>query len=98
MSRMSLPPGTYGCAQTRPDANRKIASDFIIRSLYTPARALACILSCMQPKPEKETPKDERTPTEEQVNMKDTVAQRSDKKGTKIEDLAGTGEQDSQGG
>jgi hypothetical protein len=36
--------------------------------------------------------------TEEQVDMKDTVPQRIDRKGTKIEDLAGTGEQDSQGG
>lgn len=52
----------------------------------------------MQPKPEKVTPLDQRTPTEEQVNMKDTVAQRSDKKGTKLEDLAGTGETDTQGG
>ena len=36
--------------------------------------------------------------TEEQVDMKGTVPQHSDRKGTKIEDLAGTGEQDSQGG
>ena len=36
--------------------------------------------------------------TEEQVDMKDTVGQRIDRKGTKLEDLAGTGEQDSPGG
>jgi hypothetical protein len=36
--------------------------------------------------------------TEQEVDMKDTVPQRVDKKGTKVEDLAGTGEQDSQGG
>jgi hypothetical protein len=36
--------------------------------------------------------------TEQQVDMKDTVPQRIDKKGTKIEDLAGTGEGDSPGG
>jgi len=41
---------------------------------------------------------EEHRPTEEEVDMKDTVPQRSDNKGTKIEDLAGTGEQDSQGG
>ena len=37
-------------------------------------------------------------PTEDQVDMKDTVPQRINNKGTKIEDLAGTGEQDSPGG
>ena len=36
--------------------------------------------------------------TEKQVDMRDTVPQRIDKKGTKIEDLAGTGEGDSPGG
>jgi hypothetical protein len=36
--------------------------------------------------------------TEEQVDMKDTVGQRIDRKGTKLEDIAGTGEQDSPGG
>ena len=36
--------------------------------------------------------------TEEQVDMKHTVGQRIDRKGTKLEDLAGTGEQDSPGG
>ena len=36
--------------------------------------------------------------TEDQVDMKDTVPQRINKQGTKIEDLAGTGEQDSKGG
>lgn len=61
-------------------------------------RPFACILQGMQPKPQKSTPINERTPTEDQVDMKGTVGQRSDNKGTKIEDLAGTGEQDSQGG
>jgi hypothetical protein len=37
-------------------------------------------------------------PTEEEVDMRATVPQRTDRKGTKIEDLAGTGEQDSPGG
>jgi hypothetical protein len=36
--------------------------------------------------------------TEEHVNMRDTVPQRIDKKGTKIEDLAGTGQHDGSGG
>jgi len=36
--------------------------------------------------------------TENQVDMKDTVPQRIDQKGTKVEDLAGTGEHDSEGG
>lgn len=36
--------------------------------------------------------------TEQQVDMKDTVPQRIDKKGTKVEDIAGTGEGDSPGG
>jgi Domain of unknown function (DUF4342) len=36
--------------------------------------------------------------TEEQVDMKGTVGQRIDRKGTKVEDLAGTGKQDSPGG
>ena len=36
--------------------------------------------------------------TEEEVDLRDTVPQRIDKKGTKVEDLAGTGEQDSPGG
>ncbi len=35
---------------------------------------------------------------EEQVDMKDTVGQRIDNKGSRVEDLAGTGEQDSPGG
>jgi len=50
--------------------------------------------------------KDQRAPlpdrhvgaTEEQVDMKDTVPQRIDKQGHKVEDMAGTGEHDSQGG
>lgn len=36
--------------------------------------------------------------TEDQVDMADTVPQHSDDHGTKIEDLAGTGEHDSLGG
>jgi hypothetical protein len=36
--------------------------------------------------------------TENKVDMKDTVPQHFDRKGTKIEDIAGTGEHDSQGG
>ena len=36
--------------------------------------------------------------TEDQVDMKDTVAQRVDQKGTKLEDIAGTGGHDSMGG
>jgi hypothetical protein len=49
---------------------------------------------------------DQRTPlkdrhvgaTEDQVDMKDTVPQRINKQGDKLEDMAGTGEHDSQGG
>jgi|GEM_PF-1309845 hypothetical protein len=36
--------------------------------------------------------------TEDQMDMKGTIPQRSDRLGTKIEDLAGTGEHDSKGG
>ncbi|HKE21784.1 MAG TPA: hypothetical protein VKB88_05295 [Bryobacteraceae bacterium] len=36
--------------------------------------------------------------TEDQVDMRDTVPQRIDNKGTKVEDKAGTGEHDSAGG
>jgi hypothetical protein len=36
--------------------------------------------------------------TEDQVDLKDTVPQRINRQGTKIEDLAGTGEQDAPGG
>jgi hypothetical protein len=36
--------------------------------------------------------------TEDQVDMRDTVPQRTDRFGTKIEDLAGTGNGDSPGG
>ena len=36
--------------------------------------------------------------TEDQIDMRDTVPQRIDRKGTKIEDEAGTGEHDSSGG
>ena len=36
--------------------------------------------------------------TEEQVDMRDTIPQRNDRFGTKVEDLAGTGEFESSGG
>ena len=36
--------------------------------------------------------------TEDQVDMRDTIPQRIDKKGSKIEDAAGTGTHDSSGG
>jgi hypothetical protein len=36
--------------------------------------------------------------TEDQVDHKDTIPQKINKRGTKIEDEAGTGEQDSPGG
>ena len=36
--------------------------------------------------------------TEDQMDIRGTVPQRIDKFGTKIEDMAGTGEQDSPGG
>jgi hypothetical protein len=36
--------------------------------------------------------------TEDQMNSQGTVPQRVDSHGTKVEDLAGTGEQDSPGG
>ena len=53
-----------------------------------------------------ETPPAEHAPatdasvgaTESTMDMKDTLAQRVDKKGTKLEDLGGTGEHDSKGG
>ena len=38
------------------------------------------------------------TPTEEQVSMKDTVGQRIDSHGTKVEDLGGVGGHDAKGG
>lgn len=41
---------------------------------------------------------EEHLPTEEMVDMKDTVPQKNDKCGTKVEDIAGTGEHDSEGG
>jgi hypothetical protein len=37
-------------------------------------------------------------PTDEQVDMKNTVAQRIDSRGTKVEDLGGVGEHDAKGG
>jgi hypothetical protein len=52
----------------------------------------------------KETPKPRKRKlsgigaTENQVDTRDTVPQRIDKHGTKIEDIAGTGEHDSSGG
>ena len=36
--------------------------------------------------------------TEDQVDMRDTLGQRIDKIGTKLEDLAGTGQIDASGG
>lgn len=36
--------------------------------------------------------------TEDQMDMRGTIPQRIDRIGTKVEDLAGTGEQDSPGG
>jgi hypothetical protein len=36
--------------------------------------------------------------TEDQVDQRDTVPQRIDRVGTKIEDLAGTGQHDAEGG
>jgi hypothetical protein len=36
--------------------------------------------------------------TEDQIDLRDTVPQRIDRWGTKVEDLAGTGEHDSSGG
>jgi hypothetical protein len=36
--------------------------------------------------------------TEDQMNMRGTVPPRIDSRGSKVEELAGTGEQDSQGG
>ena len=57
----------------------------------------------MEPKRVPETkPKDRKLSgigaTEDETDMKDTVPQRIDGKGTKVEDLAGTGEHDSAGG
>ena len=54
------------------------------------------------PYPRVTEPPDRKFPahrsTEEEVDMRHTVPQRNDKKGTKIEDLAGTGEVDAAGG
>jgi hypothetical protein len=36
--------------------------------------------------------------TEDQMDSRDTIPQRIDRKGTKVEDLAGTGQVDSPGG
>ena len=36
--------------------------------------------------------------TEDNVNMRDTVPQRINRRGSKVEDIAGTGEQDAKGG
>ena len=36
--------------------------------------------------------------TEDQMDSRDTIPQRIDRKGTKVEDLAGTGQHDSPGG
>ncbi len=48
--------------------------------------------------PEERKKSDGAGATEDEVNLKDTVPQRIDKDGTKVEDLAGTGEHDSSGG
>lgn len=40
----------------------------------------------------------DRKATEDQVDMRDTIPQRNDRFGTKIEDLAGTGSHDGSGG
>ena len=48
------------------------------------------------------TPQDQKLSgigaTEEQVDMRDTLGQRIDRVGTKLEDLAGTGQIDASGG
>ena len=48
------------------------------------------------------TPQDQKLSgigaTEEQVDMRDTLGQRIDQVGTKLEDLAGTGQIDASGG
>jgi hypothetical protein len=51
----------------------------------------------MREKPPIES-EEEHPPTEEMVDMKDTVPQRVDPKGTKVEEIAGTGKHDSSGG
>jgi hypothetical protein len=51
-----------------------------------------------EPKRKQEAKESHEGATEEQVDMKDTVPQRINRIGEKIEDLAGTGEQDSKGG
>ncbi len=54
--------------------------------------------------PENDSPKDKTGKlsnigaTEDQIDIRGAVPQRIDRKGTKIEDLAGTGEHDSAGG
>ena len=52
----------------------------------------------IQPPLPQTLPEGPHTPTEEQVDMRATIGQRIDKKGTKIEDEAGTGQIDSEGG
>lgn len=44
------------------------------------------------------TPTEHYGATEDQVNMRGSIPQRIDRRGTKVEDLAGTGQHDSQGG
>jgi hypothetical protein len=56
-----------------------------------------------EPKPVEATKTHERKlsgigATEEQMDSRDTIPQRIDRKGTKVEDLAGTGQHDSPGG
>jgi hypothetical protein len=53
--------------------------------------------------PDAPTPRSDRKlfgigATEDQMDMRGTIPQRTDREGTKIEDLAGTGDHDSAGG
>jgi hypothetical protein len=50
------------------------------------------------PKPDRERKLSGIGATEDQMDTRATVPQRIDKHGTKVEDLAGTGEQDAPGG
>jgi hypothetical protein len=52
----------------------------------------------MKAKPDRERKPEHIGATEDQVDLKDTVPQRINREGTKVEDLAGTGEQDAPGG
>ena len=56
----------------------------------------------MQPEKTPPKTKDEKLSgigaTEDQMDIRGAIPQRIDRKGTKVEDIAGTGEQDSSGG